>query len=223
MDISSVSRREVLRYLGYRGQAEPDRAVADEIEMCLGLLAEKAEPRHRVRSFLLELGPEQEIRFDRVHTSSRQLSKNLAGCGEILVFAATLGLGTDYLIQRYNRLQMSRAVILQAAAAAMIEEYCDRVCRELKAAYEAKGLYLRPRFSPGYGDFPLECQPYLLECVDGGKQLGIRLTGGYLMMPSKSVTAVMGLGRTPCGCEVKGCEACGKKDCAYRRQTGSED
>jgi len=118
---------------------------------------------------------------------------------------------------------MSRAVILQAAAAAMIEEYCDRVCRELKAAYEAKGLYLRPRFSPGYGDFPLECQPYLLECVDGGKQLGIRLTGGYLMMPSKSVTAVMGLGRTPCGCEVKGCEACGKKDCAYRRQTGSED
>ena len=46
MDISSVSRREVLRYLGYRGQAEPDRAVADEIEMCLGFLAEKAEPRH---------------------------------------------------------------------------------------------------------------------------------------------------------------------------------
>ena len=63
------------------------------------------------------------------------------------------GWGTDYLIQRYSRLQMSRAVILQAAAAAMIEEYCDRVCRELKAAYEAKGLYLRPRFSPGYWGF----------------------------------------------------------------------
>ena len=30
MDISSVSRREVLRYLGYTaGQAEPDRAVAE--------------------------------------------------------------------------------------------------------------------------------------------------------------------------------------------------
>ncbi len=100
-------------------------------------------------------------------------------------------------------------MILQAAAAAMIEEYCDRVCRELKAAYEAKGLYLQPRFSPGYGDFPLECQPYLLECVDGGKQLGIRLTGGYLMMPSKSVTAVMGLEGRPAAV-VKGCEACGK-------------
>ena len=32
MDISSVSRREVLRYLGYKGKAEPDQAVADEIE-----------------------------------------------------------------------------------------------------------------------------------------------------------------------------------------------
>ena len=223
MDISSISRREVLRYLGYRGQAEPDKAVADEIEMCLGLLGEKAEPRHRVRSFPLELGPEHEIRFDRVYTNSRQLSANLKGCREILVFAATLGLGADYLIQRYNRLQMSRAVILQAAAAAMIEEYCDQVCRELKAGYEAEGLYLRPRFSPGYGDFPLECQPYLIECLDAGRQLGIRLTKGYLMMPSKSVTAVMGIGTLPCRCEVKGCEACKKKDCAYRRQTGSED
>ena len=93
MDISSVSRREVLRYLGYRGQAEPDRAVADEIEMCLGLLAEKAEPRHRVRSFLLELGPEHEIRFDRVHTSSRQLSKNLQAAVKFLFLPLHWGWG----------------------------------------------------------------------------------------------------------------------------------
>lgn len=222
MDVSSVSRREVLRYLGYRGQAAPSEMVAAEIETCLSLLGEKAEPRHRVRRFLLEPGRENEILFEGVRTKSRQLSKNLAGCGEILVFAATLGLGADYLIQKYNHLQMSRAVILQAAAAAMIEEYCDQVCSGLKAEYEAQGLYLRPRFSPGYGDFPLECQPYLLECLDAGKQLGIRLTAGCLMMPSKSVTAVMGLGKVPCRCEVKGCEACRKKDCAYRRQTGSE-
>ena len=222
MDISSVNRREVLRYLGYKGQEAPSEPVAAEIEKCLGLLGEKAEPRYRVRSLLLELGPEHEICFGGIHTSSRQLFKNLAGCSEILVFAATLGLGADYLIQRYNRLQMSRAVILQAAAAAMIEEYCDQVCKELKAEYEAKGRYLRPRFSPGYGDFSLECQPFLLECLDAGKQLGIRLTAGCLMMPSKSVTAVMGLGEMPCRCEVKGCEACEKKDCAYRRQTGSE-
>lgn len=58
--------------------------------MCLGLLAE-GRAQHRVRSFLLELGPEHEIRFDRVHTSSRQLSKNLAGCGENSCFCRYIG------------------------------------------------------------------------------------------------------------------------------------
>ena len=64
----------------------------------------------------------------------RQKQKSFVNLGDvkILVFAATLGVGADYLIQKYNRLEMSRAVILQAASAAMIEEYCDQVCEGLK-------------------------------------------------------------------------------------------
>lgn len=67
------------------------------------------------------------------HKKQGNLARNLADCGRILVFAATLGTGADYLIGKYNRLQMSKAVVMQAAAAAMIEEYCDRVCAGLKA------------------------------------------------------------------------------------------
>lgn len=219
MDISAVSRKEVLRYLGYKGTMEIQGAVEDEVEACLELLGQKAEPKHLVRSFPLRLGTEYEIDCGCFCTRSKNLSKNLQECEMVLVFAATLGLGTDYVIQKYNHLQMSRAVILQAAAAAMIEEYCDQVCRELKERYEAGEWYLRPRFSPGYGDFPLECQSSLLDGLEAGKRLGIRLTSGCLMMPSKSVTAVMGLSRKPYRCEVKGCEACGKTDCAYQRET----
>ena len=219
MDISAVSRKEVLRYLGYKGTMEIQGAVEDEVEACLELLGQKAEPKHLVRSFPLRLGTEYEIDCGCFCTRSKNLSKNLQECEMVLVFAATLGLGTDYVIQKYNHLQMSRAGILQAAAAAMIEEYCDQGCRELKERYEAGEWYLRPRFSPGYGDFPLECQSSLLDGLEAGKRLGIRLTSGCLMMPSKSVTAVMGLSRKPYRCEVKGCEACGKTDCAYRRET----
>lgn len=106
---------------------------------------------------------------------------------------------------------MSRAVILQAASAAMIEEYCDQVCEGLKKEYEEKGLYLRPRFSPGYGDFSLSCQSAVLDALDAGKHLGIKLTDSFLMMPSKSVTAVIGVSQKPHRCDVKGCEACGKQ------------
>ena len=86
-----------------------------------------------------------------------------------------------------------------------------------KKEYLEKGLYLRPRFSPGYGDFPLSAQKEILDGLEAGKRIGITLTEGYLMMPSKSVTAVIGVSRTPAACTIEGCEACGKKDCAFRR------
>lgn len=62
-----------------------------------------------------------------------------------------------------------------------------------------------------------ECQPALLGTLEAGKRIGIKLTDSLLMMPSKSVTAVMGISKKPHRCDVRGCEACGKTDCAYRR------
>ena len=193
MELADINRREVLRYLGYKNQ-EADENVSRIVEDCLELLWKNVSPKYRVREFPLTLGAKD--------------------CEKILVFAATLGVGADYLIQKYNRLEMSRAVILQAASAAMIEEYCDQVCEGLKKEYEEKGLYLRPRFSPGYGDFSLSCQSAVLDALDAGKHLGIKLTDSFLMMPSKSVTAVIGVSQKPHRCDVKGC---GKTDCLYRR------
>lgn len=215
MDQTEVSRGGVLRYMGCKGaQSE---AVMALVEDCLAQLGQACEPRHLTAVFPLSLSADGGIDGGCFRTHSRNLSRNLADCHKIIVFAATLGTGADHLIHKYSRLEMSRAVVMQAAAAAMIEEYCDQVCSGLKAEYEARGEYLRPRFSPGYGDFPLECQPALLGALEAGKRIGIKLTDSLLMMPSKSVTAVMGISKKPHRCDVRGCEACGKTDCAYRR------
>ena len=106
---------------------------------------------------------------------------------------------------------------LQAAATAMLEDYCDELCREQQETCEKEGLYLRPRFSPGYGDFPLNVQEDILSALEAGKRIGIKLTDSLLMVPTKSVTAVMGVSPKPYRCDVKGCEACQKADCLYRR------
>ena len=180
------------------------------------LLWKNVSPKYRVREFSLTLGEDNMIDGEVFQAKSKNLSVNLKDCEKILVFAATLGVGADYLIQKYNRLEMSRAVILQAASAAMIEEYCDQVCEGLKREYEEKGLYLRPRFSPGYGDFSLNCQRNVLNAGCRRQTWGSN-TDSFLMMPSKSVTAVIGVSKKPHRCDVKGCEACGKTDCLYRR------
>jgi hypothetical protein len=211
-----ISRKEVRRYLGY-GIQDGDDAVNGLIEECIKELTAVASLKCISRTYPLKLLPDGEIDFTVFKTRSRNLSKNLADCSQVILFAATLGTGVDVLLHKYTKLQMSKAVIIQAAAAAMIEEFCDEENVKLKKEYEAQGLYLRPRFSPGYGDFALECQRNITAVLETSKRVGIMLTDSLLMTPSKSVTAIMGVSEKPYRCEVKGCESCGKTDCAYRR------
>ena len=65
-------------------------------------------------------------------------------------------------------------------------------------------------------------QPWSLE-----KRAGITLTDSLLMVPSKSVTAVIGIGSEACSqagtAGGRSCEACQKEDCMYReRKEGSK-
>lgn len=211
-----IRRSEVYRYLGY-GRSEADEKTAELVESCIGELTAKASPRFFGRAFPLALSGECHIDMGCFSVDSRNLFKNLAGCDQVYLFAATIGAGADQLIAKYNRLSMSRAVIMQAAAAAMIEAWCDEKNRELREEYGKMGLYLRPRFSPGYGDLPLSCQRDLIAALEAEKRVGITLTDSLLMMPSKSVTAIIGISPRDTRCMIAGCEACGKKDCAYRR------
>lgn len=211
-----MNRREVLRYLGY-GRQSADEQVSELLGECWDELSSAASPRCISRSYDLHFFEEDGIDASCFQTRSKSLRKNLEDCKQILLFAATLGAQADILIQKYNRIQMSKAVILQAEAAAMLEDYCNEENARLKAEYEAEGWFLRPRFSPGYGDFPLECQRALTGALETGKRIGITLTDSLLMVPAKSVTAVIGISRIRRDCTVKGCEVCKKTDCVYRR------
>lgn len=149
---------------------------------------------------------------------SRSLSRNLRGCENVYLMAATLGIGPDRLIARASVTHMSRAVILQAASAAMIEAWCDEVNQRIIKEAAAQGLYCRPRFSPGYGDFRLEYQQDFAQILRMQKEIGVSLTESLLMMPSKSVTAVIGVTAQKQGCVLHGCEVCEQAPhCAFSR------
>lgn len=153
---------------------------------------------------------------------SRSLSINLRGCYSVYLMAATLGIGPDRLIARASVNRMSRAVIYQAAAAAMIETWSDEVNSRIIQEAAKEGLFCRPRFSPGYGDFSLTYQSDFARILRIQKEIGVSLTESMLMMPSKSVTAVIGLSRRDEKCVLHGCEVCSKADgCAFSRMRGT--
>ncbi len=209
------NEREILRYLGHRGQEIPEN-VEELIKECERELEQMASPRAMWKEYPLSI-QDHVLDMGFLQTKSKSLERNLRDCERVILFAATLGSRVDVLLHRYNMIQMSKAVVMQAASVAMLETFCDEKNQELKSSYEAKGWYLRPRFSPGYGDFPLECQREIAPALEMGKRIGVNLTDTLLMMPSKSVTAVIGASRLPRNCTVQGCEVCAKRDCAYRR------
>jgi hypothetical protein len=110
---------------------------------------------------------------------------------------------------------MSDAVLYQAIAAAMIENYCDQIDTAFAAQIASQGGRTRSRFSPGYGDLPLELQKDLFRVLDCPRKIGLSLNESLLMSPSKSVTAIIGIGGRAEE-EKNKCSACEKSDCAYR-------
>mgnify|MGYP002794708690 CR=1 FL=1 len=119
---------------------------------------------------------------------SHSLYKNLSRCDEAFIFAVTLGYGADRLLGRLSAVSAAEYFITDALASAFAEAASEYTDKEIKGA-----LKCRPRFSPGYGDFPLSLQPQLLSAVNAGKLLNIVLSKSLLMSPSKSVTAIMGI------------------------------
>ena len=227
----NVDKREIYRYLGYQGRV-PDENVLREVDRCLEELREAVTPRFVYRQypierfftdnierpFLDEKPGAELLSIVGMKIQSRSLCRNLRDCKSAYLMAATLGIGPDRLIARASVAKMSRAVILQAAAAAMIEAWCDEVNQKIIKEAEDQGLYCRPRFSPGYGDFSLEYQKDFAQILRIQKEIGVSLTQSLLMMPSKSVTAVIGLSPVKKECALHGCEVCSKaEECSFSR------
>lgn len=201
--------KEAVRYLGYGRQAidEPTLAL---VQASFEELDEIAEKKFVYRIFELTNSDAKKI-------ESKSLSKNLYKCEEVILMAVTLGAEVDRRLRKYEITNIAKAAVFQACSAAYLEEYCDHIQEELALEMLHEGKYLRPRFSPGYGDFSISHQKEFLQCLDASKKIGLTMTESYMLTPVKSVTAVIGVSKTNAQCHKSGCESCDKTDCLYRR------
>ncbi len=238
-----IPRQEACRYLGYRG-ITPDAAVGECLERCVEQLQKECHPRAVWERYPLRVektAGEYVLPETALGTSggqaakdaeksscrivagdlrfiSNDLGRNLDGCTTIVLMAATIGPGVDYLIRRAQARSMAEAAVYQAAGAAMVEAWCDMVNQRIVEALRQESLFARPRFSPGYGDAPLTLQKDFSRLLAMPATCGISLTDTLLMAPSKSVTAFIGFSEQNKECVISGCGSCGKReDCAYHR------
>lgn len=208
--------REAVRYLGFGKSAVDERTFALIINS-FKELEEVADRRVVYRIFSLQTESDSRIKIGNMIIHSVNLGKNLKGCQEVILFGATLGTGVDMLMKRRAVTDMASVVVLQACATAMLEEFCDKCMEQISEELNHAGLYLRPRFSAGYGDFSIAHQEEILRMTDASKKIGLTMTKGSMLTPTKSITAVIGISDKNILCHREGCEVCEKTDCDYRR------
>ncbi len=214
LTLHPIDRREVLRYMGYRGT--PDEPFSALIDQCEAQLRKTAQPRVLYRVLPL-VRDEQTLMTGGLVLPGKDIAAHLNQCDRIILLAATLSAPADQLIHRAGISDMTQSLILDTLASAGIEQICNQA--ETHIQQQLPGQYFTWRFSPGYGDLPLSLQPKILDILSAQKWLGLTVTPEYILIPRKSVTAILGVSDTPLQKGTRGCATCQMRDtCAFRKQ-----
>ena len=185
----TVGLREIARYMRM-GPTLPEGELAARVSALRDRALAVARPVCTWRRFPVEDGAITSggVRLEIIGT----LADHMAGCGVAFLACGTIGAAFDSFHRRVSVTSSLDGLIVQAVGAAMIEKVMDAMEDDIRREL-APGESLVSRYSPGYGSFPLEAQRPLLALVDAPLKAGVSLTDSLLMVPSKSVSAVIGV------------------------------
>ena len=226
-----ISVPEVLRYLG-AGKNAPEelrRMVSDTAARLENMI----QPRYiyKILNLYRDFEKSGGLRIGDMILRGNSARMMLEQCERAVLLLCTLGMEFENMLRAAQARDMTRAVILDACGSAFVESGCDAaedkikrklnknlnldLNRELKKEY-----FLTDRFSPGYGDLELNLQKEICDLLDGTRRLGVYVTDSYMLNPSKSVTAVIGISNRKQAARIRGCAYCILKESCEYRKTG---
>lgn len=205
--LEKLNRNEAVRYLGGAGIRLNYRmdVLMDECEKAV---LEKASPKY--------LYVEKDLPYPQI-MGGKDIESHLNGCEKAIVMCATVGSEVDKLIRISQISDMARAVVMDSLASVAVEQVCNAFDKIIAEKYSDYNMTFR--FSPGYGDYPIELQKIILQMLDAPKKIGLCTNDNFLLTPTKSVTAVLGLSKNPIERKKRGCAICNMREtCKFRRK-----
>ncbi len=217
-----INKNEVLRYLEYKGQ-NIDSDLYSKIENCINETKEKINPRYTMGVYSISKTNEEGkkiINLDNTNLNfvSKDLFSLLENCEECIIFAATLGLEIDRQIKYNSYLDLTKSIIMDACATTAIEEYCDLIQESIEKSIIEQEKYITNRYSPGYGDLSIEINEDISNLLDARKKIGLTISTSKIMIPRKSVIAIIGVSDIKTIDKIKSCSNCSNiNNCKYKR------
>lgn len=205
---------EILRYLAYKDQYL-DEELKKQVLDCMEKVNKAAEPKEIYKVFKMEKG---NIPKELYFLTGEEIKKHLNGCNEIIIMAATLGVKVEKVMMREQIKNMSNALIMDSCASVLIEAVCDTFESKIRKNILKESKFLTTRFSPGYGDLPIEIQKEFCDALNATKTIGLTVSESGIMIPRKSVTAVLGISDYPVKKNKRTCNECNLKgSCRFRK------
>lgn len=204
--LEKLNRNEAIRYLGGAG-IQLNKQMQSLMDECEKEVLEKAVPKFRY----IEL----DLPCDEI-MGGNDIANHLEGCEKAILMCATLGADIDKLIRISQVSDMAKAVVLDSLSSVAVEQVCNNVDEIIAEKYA--GYNMTFRFSPGYGDYPISLQQDFLRMLDAPRKIGLTTNDNFLLMPTKSVTAVLGLSKNPIERKKRGCAICNMRGkCRFRK------
>ena len=149
---------------------------------------------------------------------SKLFVQHLATASRIVVILATIGEALEKQVSRNWDSNMVYALAMDGAGSAAVEALANAACQYFEKKAVVEGMQVSIPLSPGMVDWPVsEGQPQIFRLL-GETEAAVHLTPGYIMIPQKSLTMVLGVGaemkssaRTCDYCTMR--ETCRYQDC----------
>lgn len=220
MKLTSIDKAEAIRYLRY-GSNIPDATISSIISECEQKLLDIINPLYTYKVFDKSYSENGDLVIPdyNIALTGQSIKKHMINSDKIVIMCATLSGSTDNLIRLQQVSDVTSALITDALSNAAIEQVCDCVCDQIKQKLPEYSQ--TSRFSPGYGDLPLQLQKSILTVLDAPKRIGVTCSSSSLLIPLKSVTALIGLSENSQPQEKRNCMDCNLFDTCQYRKNGS--
>lgn len=218
-EILNIDKKEVLRYLGHKGQRVDENidAIVDE---CIREVKKIITPKAVFEYKNIQITTEGvQIEGTNLILTGNDIKNLLNESKECVLMAVTLGNDIERKTRLYERTNLTKALVLDSCATTAVEAACDIIEEIVKEAAEDKEMSITYRYSPGYGDLPLDIQNSFLRVVNAEKLIGLNVSENNILFPRKSVTAIIGISAKNIKKKKRDCSTCNNYDnCSFRRE-----
>jgi hypothetical protein len=219
----NIDREEVLRYQDYSRKKikKPNQNILQVTEEEIKRGYALFKPRGiysliKIISFTskgrINLENELSFRF------AKSIIDQLKEASYLLVGVVTIGdLLEKKVSELFSRGEYLQALALDSVGTVAVEDFSREVRKLARQEVKEQGFKTSRHFSPGYGGWEVSQQDIIFKSIPADN-IGVRLTEGYMMLPQKSLSWIIGVGKEMIisSEEDNNCGNCQSKRCNYK-------